>query len=365
MRLWQIAALLAAGLVFGELAPRLLTESFRALTLYVFLPALIFEAAWNLDFELMRRAWRPIVLLAIPGVALTAALIALALHRLGGADAATALLIGVVLSATDPVAVVAIFRRLRVPKMLQTIVESESLLNDAVAVVLYRAVLAAVLAGASGAEVGRISMLAVVGSIGGIAIGAVIGALAAFALSRQLGAAVQTAATFVAAYGGYILAERLHASGIFAVVACAIAMRELERRRLSLEVAKSVERVWHAAGITANVALFFLIGAAVEIAELSAHLRLVAVTLVAVFIARIVVAYGLLALVPRMLRSWKSVVRLAGVRGALSLALALAVPTAFPGRDRVVDAAFAVVVFTILASALTIERRVSRLDLTR
>ncbi len=296
---------------------------------------------------------------------MTAALIALVLHRTGGVEAATALLIGVILSATDPVAVVAIFRRLQVPKLLSTIVESEALLNDAVAVVLYRAVIAGIFAGASGVEIGRISLLAIAGALGGIALGAAIGSLAALTLNRQLGFVVQTAATFVVAYGGYLLAERWHCSGIFAVIASAIAMREIERRRLSLAVAEGVERAWHVAGTLANVALFFLIGAAVDVRELVAHAQVVLITLAAVFAARVLVAYGLLGLVPRMLRSWKSVVRLAGVRGALSLALALAVPAAFPGRDLVVAAAFAVVVLTILAGALTLDRRVSRLDLTR
>ncbi|HEY5348575.1 MAG TPA: cation:proton antiporter, partial [Candidatus Lustribacter sp.] len=112
MKLWHIAALIAAGLIVGEARPGYLAELFRSATLYVFLPALIFEAAWQLDLRLMRRSWQPIVLLAVPGVVVTAALIALIVHGLGGVALGSALVLGAILSATDPVAVTAIFRRL-------------------------------------------------------------------------------------------------------------------------------------------------------------------------------------------------------------------------------------------------------------
>src|SRR5579872_2815772 len=148
MKLWVIAALIAAGLVVGAFAPGAFTGWFRYATFQVFLPAIIFEAAWQLDFGTMRRAWRPIMLLAIPGVAVTAAAIAAIAYYGAHLQLPAALILGAVLSATDPVAVTAIFRRLEVPAVLATIVESESLLNDAVAVVLYRTVIGAVTAAA-------------------------------------------------------------------------------------------------------------------------------------------------------------------------------------------------------------------------
>lgn len=363
MKLWHIAALIFAGLIVGEAHPEQLTGLFRDATLYVFLPALIFEAAWQLDFSLMRRAWRPIVILAVPGVIVTAAFIAAVVHFFGGLGVGAALVLGAVLSATDPVAVTAIFRRLSVPPALATIVESESLLNDAIAVVAYRAIVAAVTTTAGVASIAGVGVHALLGSLAGIAVGAAIGLRFSLGLHRRLPGFVQSTLTFVAAYGAYFLCEALGWSGIFAVIACAIAMREQERRRRIICMADGVERTWHVAASAANAALFFLVGAAVELGHLWNLRVALAATIVAVLVARVIVAYGLLALRPQMLRTWKTVVRLAGVRGALSLALALGVPASMAERGTVIDATFAVVVITVLVGTLTYERRIGRLEL--
>ncbi|MDE2480596.1 MAG: sodium:proton antiporter [bacterium] len=363
MKLWQIGALVVAGLVLGEIRPGAFTDLFRSATLYVFLPALIFEAAWQLDARLMRTAWRPIVLLALPGVAVTALIVAAAVHWLGGLALAPALVLGAVLSATDPVAVVAIFRRLSVPPLLATIVESESLLNDAVAVVAYRAIIGALLVSASLQAEVQVSAIALLGTVAGIACGVVLGYLGSFVLRRGIPTPVQIGVTFGVAYAAYFVSERFEWSGIFAVIASAIVLRELERRYESVDVALGVERAWHVAATLANAGLFFLVGAAVETAHLWAVRELLLWTLAAVLVARVALAYGLLALAPPMARSWRVVVRLAGVRGALSLALALGIPAEIPQRATVVDATFMVVIFTVLVGALTYERRIERLDL--
>ncbi|MHB8146541.1 MAG: cation:proton antiporter [Vulcanimicrobiaceae bacterium] len=363
MKLWQIATVVVAGLIIGEVHPGLLTQTFAWATLYLFLPALIFEAAWNLDFALMRRAWRPILLLAVPGVAITAALVALVVHRFGAVGAGTAIVLGAILSATDPVAIVALFRRLPVPAALKTIVESESLLNDAIAVVLYRAALAAIVGTASAPQIGRITLEALLGSAGGIAIGAIAGIGCAYVLRKHSGAPLQGLVTVIGAYGTYALADRIGCSGIFAVIACAIALRERERSAIGASVADAVEWGWDRAATVANACLFFLVGTAVESGHLWSERAFLGIVLVAVIVARFVLAYGVLALLPRMLRSWKTLVRFAGVRGALSLALALALPASVPERSLVVDATFVVVIATLLMGSLTLERRVGALDL--
>ncbi len=363
MRLWQIAVLVVAGLVLGEVRPGLLADTFRTATLYVFLPALIFEAAWQLDVQLMRRAWRPIVLLAIPGVAITAGFIAAVAFFLGGLGLAAALVLGAALSATDPVAVVAIFRRLNVPPLLATIVECESLLNDAVAVVLYRAVIAAVTLAASLSVVERVSVLALAGSLLSAAAGVGVAYLGSFALRKNVPLVLQTLVTFACAYAAYFVSDAFAGSGIFAVIACGITLRALERGYAGVATRDGVERAWHVAAIVANAALFFLVGAAVEMGHIWAQRSILAWTIGAALAARFFLAYGLLSLVPRLARSWKAVVQLAGVRGALSLALALGVPAALPQRGVIVDVTFAVVVVTILIGSLTYERRIERLDL--
>jgi CPA1 family monovalent cation:H+ antiporter len=265
-----------------------------------------------------------------------------------------------ILCATDPVAVVAIFRRLRVPRALATIVESEALLNDAVAVALYRAVLAAIVVGLAPSGVAAASGRALLEIIIGAAVGSVVAALASLTLRPRVPAAVQSAVTVVAAYGAYFVAARFDGSGIFAVITCAIVLREIDRRLPAVECAPEVQRLWDVLAIAANAIVFFLIGAAVQISTLAASRNLVVAALAAVLVARVVLAYGLLAIVPNLARSWKAIVRLADVRGALSLALALALPLTVTQRGGMIAATFAVVVATVLASSLTLEWRARR-----
>lgn len=364
MKLWHIAALLVVGLAVGVAFPYRLTQIFGQATLYVFLPALIFEAAWNLDFHIMRRSWKPIVLLAVPGVALTAAVIAACVHFIGTFAWGAALLLGAILSATDPIAVVAVFRRLAVPKQLATIVESESLLNDAVAVVVYRAIIAAILLAGGAGAIAHAAWQAVLGVAAGIALGLTLAYLAAFVLREAFSAPVQAIASFAGAYGGYVLADHFNWSGIFTVLTFGIALRELERHRISVTAAQGVENLWELAALAANLALFFLIGAALDFRRLTHTLAAVGITLLAVFLARALLANGLLRLSGNPIDpAWRSVVRMAGIRGALSLALALATPAAIPQRSLVIDATMGVVIVTILVGTLTLRVRLERLEL--
>jgi len=364
LKLWHIAALLIVGVAVGAALPGRLTGVFGTATLYVFLPALIFEAAWHLDARLMRRNWRPIALLAIPGVALTAAIIAVCVHYVAGFAWQPAILLGAILSATDPVAVVTVFRRLSLPRALATIVESESLLNDAVAVVVYRAALAVIVASAGAAGVWQVASQAAIGVAVGIAIGIALAYLSAFALHDAVSAPVQSVATLIGAYGAYFIAEQFGWSGIFATLAFGIALRELERQRITVTAAAGVERFWDGAAVVANIALFFLIGAALDFTRLVHSFPAAGVTLAAVLLSRSVLAYGLLTLARDLLRPfWMTVVRMAGIRGALSLALALATPVAVAQRGTIVDATFAVVIVTILAGALTLKPRLRRIPL--
>lgn len=221
--------------------PGRFTGLFGAATLFVFLPALVFEAAWHLDFHLMRRNWKPIALLAVPGVALTAGIIAMCAHYFGSFAWGSALLLGAILSATDPIAVITLFRRLPVPGRLKNIVESESLLNDAVAVVIYRAIAAVIVTSASGGAVFHTAWYTAMGVIIGMAIGVALAYLAAFALHEAVTAPVQSLATFVGAYGAYTIADRFGWSGLFAVLTFGVALRELERHRITVASAQGVE----------------------------------------------------------------------------------------------------------------------------
>ena len=365
MRLWHIAALLVAGIAVGAAMPGRFTSIFGA-TLYLFLPALIFDGAWRLDLRVMRESWKAIALLSVPGVIVTAAIVAVCSHFLGNFGWTAALLLGTILSATDPVAVIAIFRRLNVPTRLQTIVESEALLNDAVAVVLYRSITAAALLSSGATGTWPVAWDAALGAAAGVVLGIVLAYAVAFVLRDQIGPIIQSIATLGGAYGGYIIADRLGWSGIFAVIAFGVALRELERTRLSVASAQEVGEFWNAVALIANLLLFFLIGTALDFARLAHAVLPVSVAIGAVLLSRIVVAYGLLQIVrAHVRRVWQTVVRMAGIRGALSLALALATPTLVAQKDLIIDATFAVVVVTILSGTLTLEKRLAPLELEK
>jgi CPA1 family monovalent cation:H+ antiporter len=362
MQLRLIAALVIAGIIVGVAFPGRLTDVFGVATLYVFLPALIFEGAWRLHPPTMRRAWAAITLLAVPGVLFTAVIIAICVHYFGHLPWISALLLGAILSATDPIAVLAIFRRLRLPNTLTTIIESEALLNDAAAVVLYRAVLAAsVIATAS---LWQVTLHALLGTIFGVACGAAVAAIARILFSRDSNPFAYGIVMLAFAYGSYYLANHFDWSGIFADLTFGIAIRLFQNRRMEAEHWRAVGQFWEGIGLVANGALFFLIGAALDLTRLGPALPIALLTVAAVFLARFATAYGLLHLVrPRLHIAWMTVVRMAGIRGALSLALALATPLAIADRDLIVDATFIVVVVTLLLGSLTLDRRMAGLGL--
>jgi CPA1 family monovalent cation:H+ antiporter len=273
-----------------------------------------------------------------------------------------AVLTGAILCATDPIAVVAIFRRMRVPKTLATIVECESLFNDAVAVLLYRVVLAVVLSGAGLAATAWIVAAAVGGSIEGIIIGVGIAYLAALLLRRS-NVRAQVIATLLCAYGSYVLADELHGSGIFATIACGIALRYFERAWMTLSITDEVDRFWDIAALLANVLVFFLLGAGLHLKELASQPLFVVAALVAIAFSRGLVS-GLL-LPAGFPRAWLDVIRVSGMRGALSIALALGLPRDAPYRDAIIDATFAVVLATLAAGGLTVGPVVERATLVR
>lgn len=361
MKLWQILLVVAFGIGYGLIAPGRLEYAFGHATLYVFLPALLFEAAWNLHYRAIIRRWVAIATLAGPGVVLTALIVAgaLAIIRI---PVGSALLAGAILSATDPIAVVAVFRGLRVPRSLVTIVECESLFNDAVAVALYRGILIVLTIGAANA--GTVAF-AVLGTIAGAAGGTLLGVGLAFVAARLLrgrvDARLQIAATIACAYGAYFAADYFHLSGIFATIAFGIALRYYEGAWITLRIAEEVDRFWNVAALAANVLVFFLVGAALEIGRIVEAPWFAVACIVAIAIARIAVAWLLAPC--GYPREWLAVVRAAGLRGALSLALALAIPASVPYREAIVDATFAVALATLVASGITLPRTVRRVAL--
>lgn len=322
--------------------------------LFVFLPPLIFEAAWNLDLDALRRtAWR-IALLAIPGTLATAAIVAAGAIVGGGLPFGAAVLFGAIVAATDPVAVVAAFRRVRVPVDLRTLIEGESLFNDGVALILFGFALA--IASGQPASVGADVLWGVVETVGGAAIGVAAGLLCAGVLRVTNAAEYEVTVTIVLAYLSYIGATELHASGIFATIGGAIALRAMLRRvPHTITNADDVDRVWNALAFVANAAVFTATGLVIEPERILHEPALVAGAIVAVIVMRIALA----VLATRSLAS-RTTMFLAGMRGALPLALALSLPDSLPFRPQIIDATFAVVLVTIVVQGAPLELILAR-----
>lgn len=342
--------------------PRVIGDQFSPLLLLVFLPALIFEAAWNLDAAALRRRWLPILVLALPGVLFSTLVIAGGLVLLGLLPLLPALVLGAILGATDPIAVIAVFRRLRVPHDLQTIVEGESLFNDGIAVVLTGVFTAALAAGAHGFDLPAIGFSVAKVTIGGVAVGLVAAGLLALLLRRVPDTMLLVVGTVVAAYGAYLAADNFGLSGIFAVLAVGIALRAFEHFP-SKEGAVEVDRFWAALAFFANTFVFLAMGLRIEIDRIAHEPFLLFATLGLLIGSRVILAYGampLSGLRPGM-SSWLHVIALSGIRGALSVALALGLPQDLPHRPEIIDAVYGVVVVTLVGQGLALPLVLRRL----
>jgi monovalent cation:H+ antiporter, CPA1 family len=355
LRVPSAVALVAFGAGTAAIHPVALPFHFGDALLFIFLPPLIFEAAWSIDPASLRRTAVRIVLLALPGVVLVTGAIGFGIALTGQLPIAAALLFGAIVSATDPVAVIAIFRRLHVPVDLMTIVEGESIANDGVAIVLY----ALALAFASGAVENSVlaaSMHAVVAIVGGVVIGLACALVVGFVMGRSRSGPLEIAATVVLAFLAYLSADALQCSGVFATAAAGIGLRAFTRIAPVTDHGDDVDTFWSTIAFIVNAMVFLATGLVLQIARLVNHPLLVLFAVIAVVASRTILA----TLVIRSLR-WRVTVVFAGIRGGLSLALALALPPTLPYRDEIVDAVFAVVLFTLIVQGIALEPLLERL----
>ena len=348
--------LVAAGIALAFFPFTLKISFTKELIFDVLLPPLIFEAAFYLRWNQLRRELPLILTLASLGTALSGIVTAAAMHYLARWQWPSALVFGSLIAATDPVSVIATFREAGVHGRLRLLIEAESLFNDGTAAVAFGvAVLFANRHPLAAADVTKTLLAAVCGSI---LCGAVVGGAALFLTKRTEDHLVELTFTTVAAYGSFLLAEQFHFSGVLATIAAGLIIGNRgPRAALSDHGWEVVQAFWEYAAFVANSLVFLLIGMHEAIQNFRAVWLPIVVAVLIVVLGRAAAVYPVCLLFSRSalrvtLRQQCALVW-GGLRGALALALALGLPVGLPGREEILTVTFAVVAFSMFAQGLT------------
>jgi len=365
LRFPYTVALVGVGLAVSALPIHESLQLSPELAVTVLLPGLVFEAAYRLDGGELRRTFGGVALLAVPGVIVTAVVVAIVLHVATGLPTNEAFVVGAIVSATDPVAVVSTMRHLSAPRRLVTLVDAESLFNDGTAALVF--VIAIAMLGSDPPTLADDALRFTVGLVGSVAIGAASGYL----ISRMLRASddhlIELTLTLLAAYGTYLVADLLHESGIIASVVAGIVVGNYGRREgVSPRAQDAIDVVWEFLAFVLSGAAFLLIGFAIPLQALTAAVVPIAWGVVAVLLGRAIVVYGLLGGAARLERrmgysptlplAWLHVLNWTGLRGAVATALALSIPEGTPDRETLQGIVFGIVLFTLIVQGTTAER---------
>ena len=381
MLAWRLGVPYAAALVLGGLAVEeshliALPQLDPRVLLLVFLPPLLFDAAFRLDERELRVVARQVLMLAVPGTVATAAIVGIVLVLVLHLPVAEALLFGSIVSATDPVAVVGVFRNVNAPSRLEVIVEGESLINDGVAITLYTVTIG--LATAGTVDVSGALGLFARQVIGGVLVGAVLGVVFSRLTAIVDDHMIEMTLSSALAYGSYLAAQSLDMSGALACVAAGLIHGSYGREvGMAERTRRLLDDLWEYFGFVVNALVFLLVGFTANLASLVAAAGQVLVSIAVVFASRVIVVSGapLLLIVlrrrvrlmrrlqPVTSRAERAVLIWGGLRGALTITLALALPPEFPERQLMIAMAFGVVLFSLLVQGVTLSLLVRRTGL--
>ena len=376
---------LAVTLVFGGIALAFVpgvrgVELEPELVLALFLPPLLQASAYRTDWLAFRFNLRPILLLAVGAVFFTAAAVALVAKLLvPGLPWWAAATLGAIVAPPDAVAAAAVLKQVRLPKRIVTVLEGESLINDASSLVLYRFAVAATLAGTFSLGSGVLQFFGA--SIGGGVIGWVVGRIAMWIFDRLDDTLLDITVSLLAGFMAYFAAEQVHASGVLAAVACGLMLGRQQHAEFTAQTRLGIASVWEFVEFLLTALVFMLIGlqlrSIVERLEgynaysLALLAAAVSGTLIVSRFVWVFPAVWLPRVLSRKVReedpippwSYPAVLSWAGMRGVVSLAAALALPARFPGRDIIVFLAFCAIFATLVVQGTTLGWVIRRLGL--
>ncbi|MEJ2635494.1 MAG: Na+/H+ antiporter [Calditrichia bacterium] len=375
LRIPYTVALVLAGLILGLVHAFRPPHLTKELLFTVFLPGLLFEAAFHIDFQEFWRNKMAIISLAVPGVIAAMSLTTLILTPVANSlDFISifswhyALVFGALIAATDPIAVVAMFKSLGAPRRLRILVDGESLLNDGTGIVFFTLSLSLVSGGKVSAPGLFLDFILIVGI--GILVGAGIGLAVSQIIRHVDDPMIEITLTTIAAYGAFMVAEQLHYSGVIATVTAGLfAGNYAARTGMSPSTRIAVETFWEYMAFALNSIVFLLIGFEAKIPHLLASWKIVIVAFLAVTIGRGIVILGMSGILRRTREHipwpWSAVMTWGGLRGALPMVLVLSLPDNFAHRDLLVSMTFGVVIISILLNGLTISPLLRKLGIVK
>ncbi|MEH2377524.1 MAG: sodium:proton antiporter [Nostoc sp.] len=367
LRVPYVTGLVLAGLPITELLSRRIGLD-PSLVLNLFLPILIFEAGINTDVSRLRSTFKPIALLAGPGAVLSTAIIAVLLKFLLGLTWIPALFIGVMLANTDTVSMIAIFKEIPVPSRLSTIVEGETLFNDGAALVAFNLILQVYSTGSLTLLDGIQQLLLI--ALGGCVVGLVLGYLSIPVFARLDDPLSSLLLTVAVALGTFQVGQFLSVSGAVAVVVAGLIFGNLGlSRNTSASSRITLLSFWEYASFTVNTFIFLLIGVEINPVTLWKTLPAILLAVLAYQVGRVLTVYPLLAVLrwfdrPIPLR-WQHLLFLGNIKGSLSMALALSLPTTLPGREFLITLVFGSVLVSLVGQGLSLPWLVKRLKLSQ
>lgn len=367
LRVPYTVALVVAGLILGSIHIGSLQSLYHGqatnwlspdVILILFLPGLLFEGSARINIRQLRQNLVPVLILANVGVVIATLFTGYALHWAMGLPLLVALLFGAIISATDPISVLAIFRELAAGKRLALLVEAESLVNDGTAVVLFQVLLAGVLTGELHVGTGAAQFF--ISVLGGSAIGLGLGYLMSFITMQIDDPQIEITLTTILAYGSYVLANQLHVSGVLATVVAGITVGNVGAKfGMSARTRMALWAFWDYFAFVINSIVFLLIGIEVHIGELIQRWPEILLAIGAVIAGRAAAVYGLVPVSNlfsgKIPRPWRHVLVWGGLHGSLSLALALSLARNFPYRQDILAFTAGVVAFSIIVQGLSMK----------
>jgi CPA1 family monovalent cation:H+ antiporter len=369
--------------VYAGIDTGIRSDNFQSIIFYVLIPVLVFESAYNIDKQQLKKNLIVILFLAIIAMLLTCLIVAVLLFYGIGHESGfpwmAALITGAILAATDPVAVMAILKEMNAPKRIRVLLEGESLFNDATAIVLFSLFLSIATATADAIPAGDLqSVFDVVvrfvsifagGALTGLLVGLFFGVLQKKVKQNLLTGVM----SLIVAYGSYLLAEHLGVSGVMSTLLAALSFSVLSHDAgadtgESLESEVKNKYLWDVLSHVANVSVFLIVGAVITLEMFEQRWLAMLIAIFSLLLARAVSVYGVLSFFSSFKNlkvnfSAQTVMVWAGLRGAVTLALALSLPTTLDYWWTIQSIAFGVVMFSLFVQAPTMQLLVKRLSL--